>query len=40
VMTMQPTPGPAGRDASSQQLAKTADALAEAIVQAGWAAMR
>ena len=40
VMTMQPTPGPAGRDASSQQLAKTADALAQAIVQAGWAAMR
>ena len=40
VMTMQPTPGPAGRDASSQQLAKTADALAQAIVEAGWAAMR
>ena len=40
VMTMQPTPGPAGRDASSQQLAKTADALAETIVHAGWAAMR
>jgi hypothetical protein len=40
VMTMQPTPGPAGRDASSQQLAKTADALAQTIVQAGWAAMR
>jgi hypothetical protein len=40
VMTMQPTPGPAGRDASSQQLAKTADALAQTIVHAGWAAMR
>ena len=40
VMTMQPTPGPAGREASSQQLATTADALTEAIVQAGWAAMR
>ena len=31
---------PAGRDASSQQLAKTADALTQAIVQAGWATMR
>jgi hypothetical protein len=40
VMTMQPTPGPAGRDASSQQLAKTADVLAQTIVHAGWAAMR
>ena len=40
VMTVQPTPGPAGREASSQRLAKTADALAQAIVQAGWAAMR
>jgi len=40
VMATQPIPGPAGRDASSQQLAKTADALARAIVQAGWAATR
>ena len=39
VMTMQPTPGPAGRDASGQRLAKTTDALADAIVQAGSAAM-
>jgi hypothetical protein len=40
VMTTQPTPGPAGREASSQRLAKTADALAQAIVEAGWAAIR
>jgi len=39
-MTMQPAPGPAGREASSRQLATTADALAQAIVQAGSAAMR
>jgi hypothetical protein len=34
VMTMQPTPGPAGREASSQRLAQTADALARALVDA------
>jgi len=35
VMTTQPTPGPAGRAASSQQLAKTADAVTRTIVVAG-----
>lgn len=40
VMTTQPTPGQAGRAASSRQLAKTADALARTIVEAGWAALR
>jgi hypothetical protein len=39
VMTTQPTPGPAGREASSKQLAKTAEALTRTIVGAGWAAM-
>jgi hypothetical protein len=39
VMTTQPTPGPSGREASSEQLAKTADALAHTIVQAGRAAL-
>jgi hypothetical protein len=34
VMTMQPAPGAAGREASSQQLAQTADALAQALVHA------
>ncbi len=40
VMTVQPSPGPAGRDASGQRLATTTDALTQAIVQAGSAAMR
>jgi hypothetical protein len=39
-MTMQPTPGAAGRDASSAELATTADALRAMIVDAGWAAIR
>ena len=39
VMTTQPAPGPSGREASSEQLAKTADALAHTIVQAGRAAL-
>ena len=39
VMTTQPTPGPSGREASSEQLAKTADALAHTIVEAGRAAL-
>ena len=34
VMTMQPAPGAAGREASSQQLARTADALGQALVHA------
>ena len=40
VMAMQPIPGPTGREASSRQLATTADTLAQAMAQAGWAAMR
>ena len=40
VMTRQPTPGPGGRDASSRQLAKTADALAQVLAQAGLGARR
>lgn len=40
VMTTQPTPGPSGREASSQQLAKTANALTRTIVEAGSSAMR
>jgi hypothetical protein len=39
VMTMQPGPGPAGRVASTEKLGKTADALATALVQAGWASL-
>jgi len=39
VMTMQPGPGPAGREASTSKLAKTADALAGTLVQAGWTSL-
>jgi hypothetical protein len=39
VMTMQPVPGPAGREASTAKLAKTAAALAGTIVQAGWTSL-
>jgi hypothetical protein len=38
-MTLQPAPGAAGRAASSQRLARTADAVADALVQAGWTAI-
>jgi hypothetical protein len=40
VMTSQPGPGPSGRDASSTKLIGTADALATAVVSAGWTAIR
>ncbi|MEO5821247.1 MAG: hypothetical protein ABIT71_12150 [Vicinamibacteraceae bacterium] len=40
VMTMQPVPGPAGRDASGERLSKTAGDLANTLVQAGWASMK
>lgn len=36
VMTRQPAPGPAGRERSSAQLGKTADALRDTLVRAGW----
>lgn len=39
VMAMQPVPGPAGREASTERLSKTADTLAGTIVQAGWASL-
>jgi hypothetical protein len=39
-MTLQPAPGAGGREASTQRLAKTADAVADALVQAGWAATK
>ncbi len=39
VMTTQPVPGSAGREASSQRLAGTATTLAETLVRAGWASM-
>ena len=40
VMTRQPTPGADGRPASSQRLAKTADAVTRILVEAGAAVMR
>ena len=39
-MTTQPVPGPGGRAASAQRLVKTADAVADALVQAGWSALK
>jgi hypothetical protein len=40
VMTMQPVPGPDGREASSQRLARTATSLADTLVRAGWASLK
>ena len=39
-MALQPAPGTGGREASTQRLAKTADTVADALVQAGWTAMK
>jgi hypothetical protein len=40
VMTLQPMPGADGRPASSQRLARTADAVTRVLVEAGGAALR
>lgn len=39
VMTMQPSPGAAGREASERQLSETCEALRDILASAGWASM-